>query len=151
MKKTIISCVIALYATSTLALAQTSAQPFTQTSPPSAMVAQQSSQGNFTKKRYTVHGSWEIVTLNGEKIIRFSDGFKTKNGPDLKVFLSPSKLDSLGKKTDVTNAVNIGVLKSNKGEQTYRLPEGVELSDYKSVLIHCEAYSVLWGGFDIPQ
>lgn len=107
--------------------------------------------GDFTKKRYTVHGAWEIVTVDGKSAIKFSDDFKTKNGPDLKVFLSPSPLKDLEKKTDVSTSVNIGVLKSNKGEQTYTLPEGVNLSDYKSVLIHCEAYSVLWGGFDIPQ
>ena len=122
-----------------------------QITPQASHVETAVSSGEFTKKRYSVHGSWEIVTIDGNKALKFSDDFKTKNGPDLKVFLSPKPLDTLGKKVSVSNSVNIGVLKSNKGAQIYKLPEGVSLSDYESVLIHCEAYSVLWGGFDIPK
>ena len=81
----------------------------------------------------------------------FSEEFKTRNGPDLKVFLSPKSVEDLTGKTAIDGAVNIGVLKANKGSQSYSLPEGVSLADFKSVIIHCEAYSVLWGGFDIPE
>lgn len=116
-------------------------------------VAEQVSKpsGTFQKKRYSIKGDWEIVKVNGKDAIRFSDNFKTKSGPDLKIFLSKSSVDTLSGKTVQNNAVKISVLKSNKGGQTYELPEGVSLDDYKSVLIHCEAYSVLWGGFDIPE
>ena len=110
-----------------------------------------SSSGTFTKKRYAVKGGWELFTIDGKQAIRFKDDFKTKSGPDLKVYLSPKNLANVSRKTATQGSLNIGVLKSNKGSQTYIIPDDVELSDYESVLVHCEAYSVLWGGFDIPK
>lgn len=107
--------------------------------------------GTFQKKRYTIKGDWEIAQENGKTIIRFSENFKTKSGPDLKVFLSKSPLTSLSGQTAQASSLKISVLKSNKGAQSYELPDGITLDDYRSVLIHCEAYSVLWGGFDIPH
>ena len=106
--------------------------------------------GTFTKKRYSVKGEWEIVSVDGKPAIRFTDDFKTKNGPDLKVFLSPKPVDDLTGKTAMDGAVSLGVLQSNKGGQTYQVPDGVTLADFSSVIVHCESYSVLWGGFDIP-
>lgn len=107
--------------------------------------------GKFTKKRYSVNGSWSLSTVDGRRIIRFSDDFKTKSGPDLKVFLTPKNFDSLDRKTATDGAVKLGVLQSNKGAQFYTIPEDVDLNDFRSVIVHCEAYSVLWGGFDIPE
>lgn len=82
----------------------------------------------------------------GKTIIRFSDDFKTKKGPDLKIFLSPQTVGEVTGKTALDGAVTLGVLKSNKGTQDYVVPNGVSLANFSSVLIHCEAYSVLWGG-----
>ena len=105
---------------------------------------------NFVKKRYTIKGSWNIVKEDGKTVIQFNDDFKTNGGPDLKVFLHPASVDDV---TDHTtkNGVKVGVLKSNSGAQSYIIPDNINVSDYKSVLIHCEAFSVLWGGFDIPH
>jgi len=102
--------------------------------------------GDFVKKKKSIKGSWSIVQENGQTIIRFADDFKTKNGPDLKIFLSPQTIQSVNGKTATTGSINLGVLKSTKGTQDYLVPAGVNLSDFNSVLIHCEAYSILWGG-----
>lgn len=101
---------------------------------------------SFTKKKYKINGDWSIVQEGGKTIIRFSDDFKTKKGPDLKVFLSPQSVGDVTGKTALDGAVTLGVLKSNKGTQDYVIPKGVSLANFSSVLIHCEAYSVLWGG-----
>jgi len=101
---------------------------------------------DFIKKKYNIKGQWKVVQKNGQTIIRFSDDFKTKNGPDLKVFLSPQSVGDVTGKTALQGAVTLGVLKSNKGTQDYIIPKGVSLANFSSVLIHCEAYSVLWGG-----
>ena len=108
--------------------------------------AQALPSGDFVKKKKSIKGDWTVVQENGQTIIRFSDDFKTKNGPDLKIFLSPQSIDSVNGKTAVNDAVLLGVLKSTKGRQDYVVPNGVSLSNFSSVLIHCEAYSVLWGG-----
>lgn len=101
---------------------------------------------NFTKKKYNIKGQWSVVQEGGKTIIRFSDDFKTKNGPDLKIFLSPQSVGEVTGKTALDGAVTLGRLKSNKGAQDYVVPKGVSLANFSSVLIHCEAFSVLWGG-----
>ncbi|WP_371397164.1 DM13 domain-containing protein [Fretibacter rubidus] len=108
--------------------------------------AQALPSGDFVKKKKSIKGDWTVVQENSQTIIRFSDDFKTKNGPDLKIFLSPQSIGSVTGKTAVDGAVLLGVLKSNKGAQDYVLPAGVSLASFSSVLIHCEAYSILWGG-----
>lgn len=104
------------------------------------------SAGDFVKKKKSIKGDWQVVQENGQTIIRFADNFKTKNGPDLKVFLSPQSIDAVSGKTAVDGAVLLGALKSTRGGQDYIVPAGVNLANFASVLVHCEAYSVLWGG-----
>ena len=90
-----------------------------------------------------------IVNENGQRILRFSDDFKTKNGPDLKLFLSPKSVGDVTGKTATQGAVKLSVLRSNKGSQDYVIPSHIDLSQYGSILIHCEAYSKLWGGANL--
>ncbi|MFT6453937.1 MAG: hypothetical protein ACJAY6_000814, partial [Yoonia sp.] len=40
--------------------------------------------------------------------------------------------------------VSLGQLKGNIGDQTYSVPDGVDLSDYGSVIIWCEQFGVLF-------
>lgn len=103
----------------------------------------------FVTKKYDVKGSWQIVEENGKTLIRFNKNFKTKGGPDLKIFLSPLSIGDVTGKTATKGAVQLGELQSTKGGQDYILPDGVSLEDFKSVLVHCEQYSVLWGGGDL--
>jgi len=103
----------------------------------------------FVKKRYNIKGTWKVSEQEGQTLISFNDDFKTKGGPDLKLYLSSKSLSELESGNVEGSSVKLSVLKSNHGAQSYILPENVKLSDYKSVVIHCEAFSVLWGGFDI--
>jgi hypothetical protein len=73
-----------------------------------------------------VGGSVEVT----ETAVKLSANFNTTSGPDLYVYLgndNPTKI--------------IAVLKKNKGSQTYALPEGIDLSKYSSVFIHCKKYN----------
>jgi len=112
---------------------------------PTAAATQLASQA-FFKKKYRIKGTWSIVERDGTQYIKFSDDFKTKNGPDLKIFLSPKSAEAVNGKNAVDGALNLGVLKSNKGGQEYAIPAGTDLSVFSTVLVHCEAYSILWGG-----
>ena len=105
--------------------------------------------GSFEKSTFKIKGGWEIVEENGQTIFRLSDNFKTKNGPDLKLFLSPKSVGNVTGKTATQGAVKLSVLKSNKGAQDYVIPADVDLSQFGSILIHCEAYSKLWGGANL--
>ena len=103
----------------------------------------------FVKKRYTIQGSAKVETIDGKSRLVFSDDFKTKNGPDLKIYLSKRPLASLSAQDVDKSAVRLSVLKSHRGTQSYSIPADIDLEDYESVVIQCEAYTVLWGGFDL--
>jgi len=104
---------------------------------------------SFVKKRYSIKGSAKVEMVEGQSQLVFSDDFKTKNGPDLKVYLSKLPIEELTAKTVNKSSIRLSVLKSNKGAQSYSIPDDIDLNDYQSVIIHCQAYSVLWGGFDL--
>lgn len=105
--------------------------------------------GDFIKKKKKLKGAWEVVQRGDKTFIIFGEDFRAANGPDLKIFLSPQTVSEVTGKTAVNGAINIGELKSTKGTQEYEVPAGVDLSNFNSVLVHCEAYSVLWGGRDL--
>ena len=138
-KTTLLSAIVALFASDIWA--QSSYKPTTEA--PAA--------STFVKKRYKIKGTWNVVEQDGQKVIQFNDDFKTKGGPDLKLYLSSKTLSELDGDGVENSSIKLSVLKSNKGGQSYIIPADVNLSDYQSVLIHCEAYSVLWGGFDIAK
>jgi len=102
--------------------------------------------GTWTKKKYSINGGWEIIKEGGQTIIRFDDSFKTKSGPDLKVFLSKKSIAEVNGGNATQDAVMISVLTANAGTQDYVVPAEINIEDFTTLLIHCEAYSVLWGG-----
>lgn len=105
--------------------------------------------GSFVKKSKTLKGGWEVVQRGDKTFIVFGEDFRAAKGPDLKIFLSPQAVSDMTGETAVNGALNIGDLKATKGAQEYEIPAGVDLSSFNSVLVHCEAYSVLWGGGDL--
>ena len=119
---------------------------------PAAAVASGTSitaKADFQKKTYSVSGGITVEQRGSQTVIVFSDDFRTRSGPDLKVFLSRNDVASSTGTNATANAVKLGVLKDNRGAQEYVLPEGVNIADFSSVLVHCEAFSKLWGGADI--
>lgn len=104
----------------------------------------------FVKKRYSIKGDWSVLEKDGQTQIKFSDNFNTKGGPDLKVYLSKIPIEELDSESASSGTVSIGVLKAKSGGQIYTVPDNINLTEFKSVIIHCEAFSVLWGGFNLP-
>lgn len=100
----------------------------------------------FVDKQYDISGDWSVVEDGDQTLIRFSDDFRTRSGPDLKVFLSPNTIHDADGDNATDGSVLLGALESVEGSQDYVLPEGVSLVDFQSVLVHCEEFSVLWGG-----
>lgn len=105
--------------------------------------------GDFVRKSKKLKGSWTVEQRGDKTFIVFADDFRAANGPDLKIFLSPKSIGDATGKNAVDGSLNIGELKKTKGTQEYEVPAGINLADYGSVLVHCEAYSVLWGGGDL--
>ena len=102
--------------------------------------------GTWTKKTYGIDGEWKIVQEGGKTFVELDAKFSTKKAPDLKIFLSPLPLSEVGDKNATNGSVLISPLDSHQGAQRYALPEGTDLSKFKTIMIHCEKYSKLWGG-----
>lgn len=105
--------------------------------------------GEFVRKKKKLKGGWEVVQRGDKTFIVFGDDFRAAGGPDLKVFLSPTSISDVTGRTAVNGSINIGELQSTRGAQDYEVPAGIDLSDYSSVLVHCEEFAVLWGGSDL--
>lgn len=102
--------------------------------------------GELTKKDKSIRGTWHIEQRHDGAVLVLGEDFKTRSGPDLKVFLSPTAFTSLRGSNAVDGSIVLGELKSTRGEQEYAIPAGLDLDAFSSVIVHCEAYSVLWGG-----
>ena len=84
-----------------------------------------------------------VRTARGSHILRFP-GFRSTNGPDLKVYLVKAR--DIQKSSDVTESqwVSLGRLKGNIGDQNYTLPADLDPRSYGSVVIWCEQFGVLF-------
>jgi len=104
-------------------------------------------KGNaWVKKYYSVSGNWSIESQNGESYLLLHSDFKTSKGPDLKLFITKKDAMSINKKDAVQkHGILIGKLKSIKGGQKYLIPSNISLSDYKSIVVHCEKFNKVWG------
>lgn len=102
------------------------------------------SGGGWTKRTAASSGAWSIVDRDGGLFVILSENFGTRAAPDLKLFLSPKSPDELDGRNATEGALLIAPLASNRGAQEYALPTGVDLADYETIVIHCEAYSKIW-------
>lgn len=83
-------------------------------------------------------GSASLIEIEpGRFHLRF-DAFSVRNGPDLYVYLSPA--------TDgyADGALEVGTLRATDGAFGYDLPAGFDPADYRSALIWCKQFAVLF-------
>jgi hypothetical protein len=79
----------------------------------------------------------------GTALLRLTD-FRVTNGPDLEVWLVAAPNPASSAEVKASSWVSLGPLKGNVGDQTYILPDGVDISAYGSVVIWCEQFGVLF-------
>jgi hypothetical protein len=92
---------------------------------------------------HNAEGQAKVIQLSdGSNFLRLED-FRSTNGPDLYVYLSTDK--------SASDFVNLGRLKGNVGDQNYEIPDETDLSKYKTALIWCQAFSVLFGSAELKQ
>jgi hypothetical protein len=107
-------------------------------------------QGDST---YTVQGKASILKQGGESLLTLTD-FAVTNGPDLFVYLvSASSTDNTIVKAAVRNDsfVQVAPLKGNRGNQVYRLPKDVVITDDTIVTIWCKRFSRHFGSAELAQ
>jgi hypothetical protein len=78
-----------------------------------------------------------------ERTIFLEADFEVGPGPKYHVYLVPKA--GVRREADVTNAifVDLGRLRAFNGSQRYPIPDGVDLKNYQSVVVWCEAFGVL--------
>ena len=133
----------------TLTTAAFAAQAFAEGTEATAQSSETLYEGVWTKKSFKAEGAWEISEKDGKLYVTLSDDFKTRKAPDLKIFLSPLAAEDVTGKNATEGSILVSPLESNKGAQTYVIPEGTDLAQFKSIIIHCEQYSKLWSAADL--
>jgi Electron transfer DM13 len=110
---------------------------------PSVVVADQVlSRGSFYNVAHLSSGEAAVYQLaDGARILRLQN-FSVDNGPDLYVYLVPIDPVPNASGSEIPGYYSLGRLKGNIGDQNYELPADLDLSQYKSVVIWCQAFAV---------
>lgn len=93
--------------------------------------------GGFVDGAHPTSGTATLVDLPGGSRTLTLTGFATDPGPDLRVLLVRDRTGA-----GVEDAVDLGGLKGNKGNQQYDVPPG---SPEGAVVIWCRAFTVAFG------
>ncbi len=91
------------------------------------------------KATLSVHGETRTVKLTG---------FETGMGPQLHLYLVPDGATSnsaVKAAVESHNIVDLGTLKSIKGNQSYTVPAGTKVGKGASVVVWCDKFDVVFG------
>ncbi|MGH2451522.1 MAG: DM13 domain-containing protein [Candidatus Limnocylindria bacterium] len=87
-----------------------------------------------------------LLEVGGTRYLRFED-VAIQNGPDLHVYLARGS----GGAYDGERDLYLGALKATNGSFNYEVPTGIELSEYRSVVVWCRAFAVLFTWADLER
>jgi hypothetical protein len=89
-------------------------------------------------------GSATVYRLDdGGHLLRLED-FRVTNGPDLHVYLSAASNPTSSPDVREGGYLDLGSLKGNVGNQNYEIPAGTDITQYRSVVIYCEPFHVVF-------
>ena len=120
---------------------------------PAALQMDQLAQGSFRDADRTHKGTGNAAIFRiatGANVLRLTE-FETTNGPDLEVWLVKASDIQSSSDVNASEWLSLGPLKGNIGDQTYIIPEGTDVSAYKSVVIWCEQFGVLFSPADLSS
>jgi len=109
-------------------------------------------EGSFISHEHGTTGTAQVLELrDGSRVLRLT-GLDTSNGPDLKVWLSDAPVIDGPDGWFVFDDgayIDLGSLKGNQGNQNYRLPPDVDLTELTSVSIWCDRFNVSFGAAEL--
>ncbi|SIO13607.1 DM13 domain-containing protein [Vannielia litorea] len=89
-------------------------------------------------------GTARLVTLpDGRVEVQLTD-FEVTNGPDLELWLSDAPDPQSSSEVSGGDWVSLGLLKGNIGDQSYTVPPSIDATRYRSVVVWCEQFGVLF-------
>jgi Electron transfer DM13 len=92
-----------------------------------------------------------VYRLNDDSRVLRLENFRSTNGPNLYVYLSGDASPRNSAQLHENGAFEVGRLKGNIGNQNYALPSGVDLSKFKSVVIYCKQFHVVFGSAELAH
>ena len=98
--------------------------------------------GEFMDEDFLHKGTGQATVYqlgNGSQVLRLQS-LSVTNGPGFHVLLLK---DPAGRDKD-QGYVDLGGLKGNRGNQNYGIPDGEEVSLYRSVMIYCQPFHVIF-------
>jgi len=93
--------------------------------------------GTFTSDAHSTGGTVKVIMDADSKKFLVFENFRSDNGPDIRVWLSPNN--------NASPYQEIGILKAVTGNFSYELNGSVNYQSNNRVLIWCEDFSVLFG------
>ena len=102
--------------------------------------------GNFKDADSFHRGSGQATiyaTADGANLLRL-ENLDVTNGPALHVILSPHEDPDRSDEVKTEGYVDLGDLKGNRGNQNYPIPASVDVSVFKSVVIYCKPFAVVF-------
>jgi hypothetical protein len=96
-------------------------------------------------------GKARVFRLPDGKLVLRLEEFKVTNGPDLYVFLSAHPAPRNSAQVHGGGGFEVARLKGNIGNQNYALPPDVDFSKFKSVVIYCKQFSVVFSTAELSR
>jgi hypothetical protein len=97
--------------------------------------------GGFTGIAHATTGRATLGPAADGSTVLFFDDLRTDSGPTLRVYLSRTRADGDARGFGV-DALDLGDLKGNLGDQVYAVPAATDVTPYRSVVIWCERFGV---------
>jgi len=99
-------------------------------------------QGEFYSVAHNGSGALKIYQVEEIGLVLRLEEFQVEDGPDLHVYLTTQDPVENISGSDLPDAVDLGILKNLRGDQSYELPEDLDLTEYRSVVIWCVPFQV---------
>ena len=124
--------------------------------PPANEVLAESEQSTLVATGSFIHASpsdpvhWGMgkVSVYGKTVFLESD-FEVGPGPAYHVYLAPKDSIRSSGDFDAATSIDLGGLRAFEGSQGYTIPDSVNVADFASVVIWCEAFSALISPADL--
>lgn len=100
--------------------------------------------GSFERRSHPTSGSIQIVEKDGHALVILSDDFKSDSGPELHIILTEHANPKSSRDVHTGEYVDLGILKSTKGTQTYEVPTD-KIGNFKTAVVYCKPFRVIFG------
>lgn len=88
-------------------------------------------------------GTAHFLELSGQRLLRIED-LDVTNGPNLFVYVSAHPAPRTSAELHDDGDYEVAPLKGNRGDQNYELPPDLDIGRYRSVVIYCKRFAVVF-------